>query len=83
MTPRWFARCRRHAVASTALFTTLATAVAFISPVAPRASAGTRPACNKEVLPAPEAPVTMTRPACASVPASVAVRRSRPRNTAS
>ena len=41
MTQRWFDRCRRHAVASTAVFATLATAVAFISPVAQRAGADT------------------------------------------
>jgi F5/8 type C domain len=41
MTQRWFDRCRRHAVASTAVFATIATAVSFISPVAPGASAGT------------------------------------------
>jgi hypothetical protein len=49
----------------------------------PRVSAGPRPACNSEVLPAPEAPVSMTMPAWARVPASVAVSRSRPKNTAS
>ena len=48
----------------------------------PRASAGTRPARSSEVLPAPEAPVTMTIPVPASMPASSAVSRSRPQNTA-
>ena len=48
----------------------------------PRASAGTRPARSSEVLPAPEAPVTTTIPAPVSLPASSAVSRSRPQNTA-
>ena len=45
----------------------------------PRASAGTRQACSSEVLQAPGAPVTMTIPVPASLPASSAVSRSRPR----
>ena len=49
----------------------------------PRASAGTRPAPSSEVLPAPDAPVSMTRPDCTSEPASAAVSCSRPKNTAS
>src|SRR5579863_1751023 len=39
MTQRWFDKCRRHAVTSTAVLTAIATSVAFISPVAQGASA--------------------------------------------
>jgi len=41
MTQRWFDKCRRHAVTSTAVLTAIATAVAFVSPVAQGTSAAT------------------------------------------
>ena len=41
MTQRWFDKCRRHAVTSSAVLTTIAIAVAFVSPVVQPASAVT------------------------------------------
>ncbi|MGH9107572.1 MAG: discoidin domain-containing protein, partial [Acidimicrobiales bacterium] len=41
MTYQWRGRCRQHAVTSTVLLASVATAVSFLSPVIPRALAGT------------------------------------------